>query len=247
MDELRHERGEPVVVAEADLVGGHGVVLVDDGQDAEGQQLVQRAVGVAVMRASGHVVGGQEHLSHPQAVHGERVGVPGNEQPLPDARGGLLGGKVAGPVGQTERRARPRSLPRRPARPRGRPHAAPRARRPVPRVAPSRPPAVVVSEDEPTFTTIRCALATASRTTPPTSSRGASSSTPVEARIGAPSAVEQLGTGLDRRLPVEHDPVVAADDDLGPGRGACLEQPLLDAEAGQPVAQVAASSLLKSV
>ena len=56
------------------------------------------------MRASGHVVGGQEHLSTAQAVHGERVGVPGNEQPLPDARGGLLGGKVAWPVGQAEQR-----------------------------------------------------------------------------------------------------------------------------------------------
>src|SRR5581483_395466 len=33
--------GQPVVVAEADLFGGHGVVLVDDRQDVQFQQTVQ--------------------------------------------------------------------------------------------------------------------------------------------------------------------------------------------------------------
>ena len=45
-DQVRHEGGQPVVVAEADLVRGDGVVLVDDGHHAEVQQPVQGTEGV---------------------------------------------------------------------------------------------------------------------------------------------------------------------------------------------------------
>jgi hypothetical protein len=37
-DEVGHERAERVVVAEADLVGGHRVVLVDDRDHAQAEQ-----------------------------------------------------------------------------------------------------------------------------------------------------------------------------------------------------------------
>ena len=66
------QRGQPVVVAEPDLVGGHGVVLVDDRDDAELEQPVERAVGVAVVPAPVQVVGGEQHLPDAQAVPGER-------------------------------------------------------------------------------------------------------------------------------------------------------------------------------
>ena len=39
--EVRDQRREPVVVAEPDLVGGDGVVLVDDRHDAELEQPVR--------------------------------------------------------------------------------------------------------------------------------------------------------------------------------------------------------------
>ncbi len=52
VDEMGHERGEPVVVAEPNLVGGDRVVLVDDGDDTEIEQGTQRAVGVAVVAAA---------------------------------------------------------------------------------------------------------------------------------------------------------------------------------------------------
>ncbi len=47
--QMGDQRGEAVVVAEADLVGGHGVVLVDDRDDAQLQQPRQGALGVAVV------------------------------------------------------------------------------------------------------------------------------------------------------------------------------------------------------
>ena len=68
--QMRDERGEPVVVAEADLVGGDRVVLVDDRDDAERQQPVERALRVAVVRAAYDVVGGQQHLPDGAAVAG---------------------------------------------------------------------------------------------------------------------------------------------------------------------------------
>jgi hypothetical protein len=45
-DHLRHARGQPVVVAVADLLGGDGVVLVDDRHDAELQQRLDGRAGV---------------------------------------------------------------------------------------------------------------------------------------------------------------------------------------------------------
>ena len=104
MDQVGDERGQPVVVAEADLVGGHRVVLVDDRHDAELEQPVERALGVAVVRAADDVVGGEQHLADGDAVAGERRGVAVHEQALADAGGRLLGGEVARAPGQAERR-----------------------------------------------------------------------------------------------------------------------------------------------
>lgn len=104
MDQVGDEGGEPVVVAEPDLVGGDGVVLVDDRQGAHGQQLVERAVGVAVVGAAADVVGGEQHLADADAVPGEGGGVAGDQQALADAGGGLLPGQVAGAARQAERR-----------------------------------------------------------------------------------------------------------------------------------------------
>lgn len=100
VDEVGDEGGEPVVVAEADLVGGDGVVLVDDGDGAHLQELVQGAVGVAVVTAAAGVVGGEEHLADADAVAREGGGVAGHEEALSDAGGGLLAGQVLGPHGR---------------------------------------------------------------------------------------------------------------------------------------------------
>ena len=102
--DVRHERGEPVVVAEPDLLGGDRVVLVDDRQRAEGEQPVDGLLGVAVVAAAGQVVGGQQHLADGDVVPGERVGVGLHQPQLADARRRLGGGQVAGPAAHAQRR-----------------------------------------------------------------------------------------------------------------------------------------------
>ena len=63
------------------------------------------------MRAPGHVVGGEQHLADGDAVPGERLGVAVHQQALPDAGGRLLGGQVARPARQAERREAGRDRP----------------------------------------------------------------------------------------------------------------------------------------
>jgi hypothetical protein len=103
-DEVRDERGQPVVVAEPDLLRGDGVVLVHDRDDAERQQPVEGGLRVAVVRAAHDVVGGEQHLADGPAVPGEGRRVPLHEQHLPDRRRCLLRREVAGPTGQPQRR-----------------------------------------------------------------------------------------------------------------------------------------------
>ena len=74
VDQVGDERGEAVVVAEADLVVGDGVVLVDDRHDAELEQPLQRAAGVEVLRPDAEVERRQQHLPGDQAVGGEGAG-----------------------------------------------------------------------------------------------------------------------------------------------------------------------------
>ena len=98
------QRREPVVIAEPDLVGGHRVVLVDHRDHSQLKEPVQGALGVPVVAAPHQVIGGEQHLPGAQAVQRERRRVPGDQQPLPDARSRLLGGQVPWPPGQPERR-----------------------------------------------------------------------------------------------------------------------------------------------
>ena len=102
-DQVGHEGREPVVVAEADLVGGDRVVFVDDGHHAEVEQPVEGAQGVGVLAAAHEVFGGEEHLADGDAVGSEGVRVAGHQQALAHARGGLLGGEVAGTLREPER------------------------------------------------------------------------------------------------------------------------------------------------
>ena len=67
-DQVRDQRGEPVVVAVADLVVGDGVVLVDDRHDAEVEEAPQRLARVEVLRAHAEVVGREQHLAREQPV-----------------------------------------------------------------------------------------------------------------------------------------------------------------------------------
>ena len=102
-DQVGHERGETVVVAEADLRGGHGVVLVDDRHDVELQQSLEGALGVAVVRPADQVVGGEQHLADGAIVAGEGVVVVRHEDPLADGGCSLRRRQVARTPAQAQR------------------------------------------------------------------------------------------------------------------------------------------------
>ena len=101
--DVRDEGREPVVVAEADLLGGDRVVLVDDRQHAERQQPVDRLLGVPVVAAPREVVGGEQHLADGDPVRGEGVGVGLHQPQLPDARRGLRRREVPRALRQLQR------------------------------------------------------------------------------------------------------------------------------------------------
>ncbi|EON24810.1 phosphoglucomutase/phosphomannomutase [Nocardioides sp. CF8] len=101
--EVRDQRGQPVVVTEADLGGGDRVVLVDDRQDAELEQLGERLVGVAVVGAPDDVVHREEHLPGDEVVAGELLLVAVREESLPDRGRRLLGGERARALRQAQR------------------------------------------------------------------------------------------------------------------------------------------------
>ncbi len=100
-DELGDQGGHPVVVAEADLVVGHGVVLVDDREDVELQQPCEGRSGVQVLLADHEVERGQEHLArHRRGIGvgdlGEHLVVDLHQPGLPHRRDSLQGPGVAG-------------------------------------------------------------------------------------------------------------------------------------------------------
>jgi hypothetical protein len=87
--EDRDLRGEDVVVAEADLVGRGGVVLVDHGHYAPVDQLAQGSPGVQVLHASRDVEEREQDLRGLDAVLGEEVRVDVVERTLAHRRGRL--------------------------------------------------------------------------------------------------------------------------------------------------------------
>ena len=82
----RDPRREPIVVAEADLVGGDRVVLVDHRHGAEREQRVDGAARVQVASARLGVLVGQENLRDADAVAGERRLVRMGQPDLPAGR-----------------------------------------------------------------------------------------------------------------------------------------------------------------
>ena len=100
--QARHQCGEAVVVAEPDLVGRDGVVLVDDGQDAQPHQPLHGALRVAAVLLVGEVAGGEQHLPGDDAVAVEAFLVTEDEHVLADRRGRLLGGQVGGSTDQLQ-------------------------------------------------------------------------------------------------------------------------------------------------
>ena len=88
-DERADHRRKLVVVTKPKLVDRHGVVLVDDRNDAELEQLVDRLPRVQVAIAIRHRIVGQQDLRDVDAERLEGVFVRPHEQGLPGGGGSL--------------------------------------------------------------------------------------------------------------------------------------------------------------
>ena len=88
-DEHGDLRRERVVVAERDLVGGCGVVLVHDGDDAEPQERHERVTDGDVGGALGEVGRGEQQLRRQEPLRPERLRPRELESHLADRGRGL--------------------------------------------------------------------------------------------------------------------------------------------------------------
>ena len=93
-DEVRHQRRQAVVVAEADLLVGHGVVLVHDRHDVQCVQRLERAARVQVLTAVGEVERREQDLTDARAELGEGVAPRVHQERLTHGRDGLQGDAV---------------------------------------------------------------------------------------------------------------------------------------------------------
>ena len=92
------QSAQRVVVTEANLFHRHGVVLVDDGHNAQLEQAVQRIARMQVSRAVRRVASGEQHERRHQVVTRERFAIGRHEQALPHRRRRLKRGHIAGTV-----------------------------------------------------------------------------------------------------------------------------------------------------
>ena len=89
LDQVGDHGRQRVVVAEADLVDGDGVVLVDDGDDAEPEQRAQRRARVEIALAVGEVLVGEQDLRGREVVLAEARFVGLDQAHLADGGRGL--------------------------------------------------------------------------------------------------------------------------------------------------------------
>ena len=86
LEQDRNLRGEEVVVAEGDLVGSRGVVLVHHRHHPPVEQPAQGLAGIQVVHARRHVERGQQHLSRVDLLGAESLLVGAEQRPLADRR-----------------------------------------------------------------------------------------------------------------------------------------------------------------
>ncbi len=94
-DQVGHQRGQPIVVPEADLLVGHGIVLIDHRDHPQLNQVIERAAGMEILRAVDEVQRSQQHLAGQNAVRIEPVLPRAHQAVLADGRHGLQHGGVA--------------------------------------------------------------------------------------------------------------------------------------------------------
>ena len=112
VDQVRHQRGEAVVVAVADLVVGDGVVLVDDRETPRSRRCCSVSRACRYCEREAEVVGREQHLPGDDTVRAEHRGDALHQAGLAD-RGDRLQRADVGRAGRQPERghARPRSRP----------------------------------------------------------------------------------------------------------------------------------------
>ena len=100
LQEVGDHRGEPVVVAELDLVDADRVVLVDDGHGVVFEQGRDRVPHVEVAGAAVEVLVREQELGGVPAVAAEPLVIRPDQVGLADGGGGLDLPEVVGAFGQ---------------------------------------------------------------------------------------------------------------------------------------------------
>ena len=98
------EGGQSIVIPQSDLIRGHRVVFVDDGDNTHLQEAFEGALGIAIVRTTRHVIRGEKHLTDRKPLIGERSGILRQQNTLAHAGGGLLRGEVPGTTRESQER-----------------------------------------------------------------------------------------------------------------------------------------------
>ncbi len=68
LDSVGHHGGQAIVLAHLDLVGGHRVVLVDDGNDGSLQEALERVSQVEIAPPVLYILARHQHLGHHEII-----------------------------------------------------------------------------------------------------------------------------------------------------------------------------------
>ena len=91
-------RAERIVVSQAQLIDGNGIVFVNDGHSAALQDNLKRVKCVFIPPAVSEIIPCQQDLRTHNAARGKKPGVFFKQKPLPHGRSRLLCGDARGPL-----------------------------------------------------------------------------------------------------------------------------------------------------
>ena len=93
-----HIGSQGIVVADDDLIGGHGVIFIDDRQCPQFQQAVQGVAEILVALLGANILAGDQQLGHGVVVFTEELVVGVHQLALTHGGSSLFGGDILGPL-----------------------------------------------------------------------------------------------------------------------------------------------------
>lgn len=113
VQQCRDQRRERVVVADANFVDGHRIILVDDRNQTCAQQSIERIPRIDMPHTRTEIIMRQQNLRHPDAMLRELLTILFDQTRLPRRRGRLEPGQIGGTSRQPEIRKPRRDRSRR--------------------------------------------------------------------------------------------------------------------------------------